>query len=258
MKFTVNRVCQFGILYKIIVMKNQIAWFKSLPLGWTISLISLYFVRKVFRLPITFSFSQGAEDIILGYLGLTSPGTYVDVGCNEPIRYSNTFNLYLQGWRGINIDANDELINECKKIRKNDISICAAVSDSEKEVTFHKSKTSAVSTIDEERLKEWEKLWTFSEEDKVTVVTKTLTSILDNNLPSGTTVDLLTIDVEGHDFKVLKSLDLTKYRPKVIIIEIHSIDKIKETDIFHYLSANNYSLKYFAILNAYFVDNNFK
>lgn len=237
-------------------MKNQLSWFKALPFGLAIRLIALSLVRKIFKIPVTFSFSQGAEDIISGYLPLSGTGTYVDVGCNEPVRFSNTFNLYLRGWRGINIDANSELINECKKIRKKDISICAAVSDTEREVTFHKAKTSAVSTIDEDRLKEWEKLWTFADEDKEKVITKTLTSILDKNLPADTQIDLLTIDVEGHDFNVLKSLDLTRYRPKVIIIEIHSIDKILETDIYRYLSANNYSLKYYAVLNAYFVDNN--
>ena len=235
-------------------MKNQLAWFKSLPFGLTVRLISLYLVRKVFRIPVTFSFSQGAEDIILGYLPLSGTGTYVDVGCNEPVRFSNTFNLYLQGWRGINIDANSELINKCKKIRKRDISICAAVSDTEREVTFHKAKISSVSTIDEERLVEWKKLWTFAEEDKETVITRTLTSILDENLTAGSQIDLLSIDDEGHDFQVLKSLDLARYKPKVIIIEIHTIDKISETDIYQYLSANGYKLKYYAVLNAYFVD----
>lgn len=236
-------------------MKNQITWLKALPFGLAVRLISLSFIRKIFRIPVTFSFSQGAEDIILNYLPLSNSGIYIDVGCNEPVHFSNTFNLYLRGWRGINIDANKELIDECKKIRKKDISICAAVSDSEREVTFHKSKTSAVSTIDEERLKEWEKLWTFSEEDKERVVTKTLTSILDNNLPPDSAIDLLSIDVEGHDFNVLRGLDLTKYRPKVIIIELHTMDKINETDIYRYLSDNDYKLKYFAVLNAYFVDN---
>jgi hypothetical protein len=116
--------------------KNQTAWFKSLSLGLSIRLISLYFVRKVFKLPVAFSF-------------------------------------------------------------------------------------------------------------------------LDNNLPADSTVDLLTIDVEGHDFRVLKGLDLNKCRPKVII-EIHLMDNIKKTEIYQYLSEANYSLKYFAVLNAYFVDNNFK
>jgi FkbM family methyltransferase len=239
-------------------MKNQLTWFKTLPAGLALRLISLSLIRKIFKIPVTFSYSQGAEDLILSYFQLATPGIYVDVGCNEPIRFSNTFGLYLQGWRGVIIDANSSLIDKCKKIRKKDISICAAVSDTKREATFHKSTTSAVSTIDEDRLKIWEKVWTFDKESKEKVVTRTLTSILDENLPSDSKVDLLTIDVEGHDFNVLKGLDLTKYRPKVIIIETHSLDKICDMAVYKYLSAHGYSLKYYAVLNAYFVDNNSK
>lgn len=236
-------------------MKNKLGWFKALPFFWACRLLLLFFVRKIFRIPAGFTFSQGAEDIISPYLLKTERGTYVDVGCNEPVRFSNTFSFYLQGWRGVNIDANEELIDLCRKIRKKDISICAAVSDSEKEVVFHKSKESAVSTIDENRLKEWAKLWEFKDEDKKVVTTQTLTKILKEHLGDSRTVDLLSIDVEGHDFNVLKGLNLNIYRPKVIIIECHSIAGIENTEIYRYLADNNYVLKGFAVLNAYYVDN---
>jgi FkbM family methyltransferase len=240
-------------------MKNKLALFKALPFWLASGMILLSLVRRVFRIPVTFSYSQGSEDLIADHylryqFGMGMTGTYIDVGCNAPVRYSNTFELYTRGWRGINIDANVDLINRCKHVRKQDISLQAAISDGEREVTFHKSKDDAVSTIDEERLVEWKKNWEFSDEDQETVVTKTLTSVLDANLPSGTNIDLLTIDVEGHDLQVLKGLDLAKYRPKVIIIEIHALDKVQDNDIYKYLTANGYTLKAFAILSAYFVD----
>ena len=31
-------------------------------------------------------------------------GFYVDVGCNHPIKFNNTYLLYKRGWSGINID----------------------------------------------------------------------------------------------------------------------------------------------------------
>jgi FkbM family methyltransferase len=236
-------------------MKQKLGWFKLLPAGLAFRLIILSLVRKIFKVPVTFSFSQGAEDIITPYLMNVKKGVYVDVGCNEPVRFSNTFNFYLQGWTGINIDANCELIEKCKRIRKKDISICAAVSNAEKEVVFHKSKTSAVSTIDENRLQEWEKLWTFDEADRQKVKTRTLTSILNDSLSPETNIDLLSIDVEGHDFEVLQGLDLAQYRPEIIIIEIHSLNQITSTNIYKYLIENDYSLRGYAILNAYFSNN---
>ncbi len=246
-------------------MKNKLSWFKSLPFGIAFGLVCLSAVRKVFAIPVNFSFAEGAEDILLSYLlfktndsspAIGTSGTYVDVGCNEPIRYSNTFNLYLNGWRGINIDANRDLISKCQRIRKDDVSICCAVSDSEKEVTFHKSEDTAVSTIDEERLIEWKKQWTFNEADQEVVVTRTLTAILDAHLPNDERIDVLSVDVEGHDYKVLKGLDFSKFRPRIIIIEIHALDQIRETNIFKYLSAKEYSLAAYGVFSAYFVDNN--
>ena len=240
-------------------MRNQINWLKSLPLGLSLRLMAVYAVRKFFRLPITFSYAQGAEDVIVPYLAryhfsVAEPGTYVDVGCNEPVRYSNTFDLYLRGWRGLNIDANRDLIDQCRRVRKQDVCVLAAVSDAEREVTFHKGKSNLVSTIDEEKIVEWKKHFEFSDDDQETLNTRTLTSILDESWKHGDSIDLLTIDVEGHDLQVLKGLDLTKYRPKIIVIEMHDFENLDDSEIYQHLRANGYKLKFFAILNAYFID----
>jgi FkbM family methyltransferase len=242
-------------------MKNQIEWLKALPLGLAVKLIAIFMVRKLTRLPISFSYAQGAEDIIIPYIahyhfGIEGPGKYVDVGCNTPVKYSNTFLLYLIGWRGLNVDANAELIDECKRVRRQDICLRAAVSDIEREVTFHKAKDDAVSTIDETRLVEWKKYFEFSDADQERLVTRTLTSILDENWKAGDAIDLLSIDVEGHDFQVLQSLDLARYRPKIVVIEMHTIENLEENEIYRYLTSNGYAFRYYAVLNAYFVDTN--
>lgn len=155
------------------MLNLELHLFRSLPFTVALRVILLSFARDVLRIPVSFSFSQGGEDILIpdiakGMLGMTSAGNYVDVGCNAPIHYSNTFNLYLRGWRGLNIDANYELIKECQRVRRDDISICAAVSDSEREATFHKSKdTHLMATIDETQLSEWRKHWDYANEDVV-------------------------------------------------------------------------------------------
>jgi FkbM family methyltransferase len=245
------------------MMRNQIQWLKALPTGLAIKLIAMFAVRRLTRLPITFSYAQGAEDVIIPYLiryhfGLTGPGKYVDVGCNAPVRYSNTFDLYLNGWRGLNVDANRELIAECKRVRKLDRSLQAAVSDSEKEVVFHKAEGGLMSTIDTAKYEEWKALPVFSDRREETLITRTLTSILDDNWQADDAIDLLSIDVEGHDFQVLRSLDLSRYRPKIIVIEMHSIEKMDENEIYRHLTSNGYTFKFYAVLNAYFVDANYQ
>lgn len=205
------------------------------------------------------SYSQFAEDIILlNLFADKNNGTFVDVGCNRPIDGNNTFNLYIRGWNGLNIDGNQNLINEYKYTRPMDTSICALVSNKEVEVPFYISKTDKVSTINKEVLEKFKKQWEYSENDIIYKKTKTLTQILDENNYTNRTIDLLSIDIEGHDYEALLGLDFNKYRPRVICIEIHDFaySNLQKNEIVKYLSDNNYKLNNFAILNGFFVDNN--
>jgi FkbM family methyltransferase len=227
-------------------------WFKVLPVGLALRLYLLYTIRKLLRLPVRFSFSQGAEDLVFEDIIPKSNGFYVDVGCNEPVRFSNTFGLYLKGWRGITVDANKHLIEKFKTVRSSDVAICEAVSDGNKFVVFHRSTTSAVSTISEERLRSVDSIWEFKSEDQVEMRTRTLTQILDSLIREGTSIDLLSIDVEGHDCQVLRGLDLMRYKPKVIIVEL-TVGTAEGDDIRAYLLDNGYKLLYFCGLSAFFI-----
>jgi FkbM family methyltransferase len=215
-------------------------------------------LRKLFNIRTKFVFSQTGEDMIL-YMLLRPVHDqdlfYIDVGCNDPVSDSNTFLFYLNGGSGICIDGNKSLIDKHKKFRPRDISICSLVSDEVEEVTFYISKENRVSTASETYRTENANRWEFGETQRLK--TRTLNEILDSNLPNGQIIHLLSIDVEGYDFKVLKSIDLMKYQPQVIVIEIHSFelnpDFLKSNEIILYLQSYGYSLKYFATFNAYFV-----
>lgn len=199
-------------------------------------------------------YSQTGEDLIIEQLLPAQEGFFVDVGCNHPIDLSNTFRFYLRGWRGISIDANAELIALHKKFRPEDTAICAAVSDKVQMVTFHKSELTAVSTIDEKTLGVWKEKWKFNESDQSQVETTTLDLILEKHLPPGQKIDLLTVDVEGHDFEVLKGISLDKYRPQLIVVEIHNLDLnlMHTNEISKYLTNKGYRLRGYVTMNAYF------
>ena len=91
------------------------------------------------------------------------------------------------------------------------------------------------------------------------IETVTLDEILDNYLPKNQQIDFLSIDVEGHDFIVLKSINLEKYRPKVILIEIlgSSLSEINNNEISKYLINYGYSVYAKAINTVFFIDDNF-
>ncbi len=237
-------------------------WFSALSFRTALKVYLLHVIKKRLRLPCDFFFSQTGEDIIILKTMLTfskrskldEGGFYIDVGSNEPITMSNTFRFYLRRWRGITIDANAELIAKHKRIRKKDISICAAVSNTVKEVVFYKSNLNTVSTISDEYYKRNKNRWKYTQEEKLT--TRTLTSILDENMPQDTEIDFMSIDVEGTDLEVLQGLNFEKYRPKLIITEIHgfSVDNKDNYPIYQLLTDNGYYLHAFATLNVYFVD----
>jgi FkbM family methyltransferase len=236
-------------------MSSARALFEKLPLGLALRLLALFAIKRVLAIPASLSFSQTGEDRILSFFLHERTGFYVDVGCNDPLKYSSSFLFYLKGWRGIAIDANEVIVDRFQRTRKRDLCVAAAVSDSERDVTFHRSESDAVSTIDEDVLKEWKDRWSFRPEDQVAVRTKTLTAILQEALPDQTiNIDFMTIDVEGHEFQVLSGLDFSRYRPRLITVEIHDLKTIFLNRIYLLLAGKGYSLVGYVTMNAYFLD----
>ena len=47
-----------------------------------------------------------------------------------------------------------------------------------------------------------------------------MAALLDEFLPAGKTIDLMSVDVEGLDLDVLRSNNWERYRPTVLLIEL--------------------------------------
>lgn len=201
------------------------------------------------------AYSQTGEDLALNCILRSEPGFYVDVGCNHPTRNSNTFALYKAGWRGICIDANPDLIEQFTRLRPRDVSICAAISDEEKEAVFTDFVDDLFSSLSAEHVGSWKASTAIARQRPVN--TRTLGGIL-NELNAPHAFDLLSVDVEGHDANVLRSIDLDVYQPQVIVVEMHGFDinSPNDSDIYRYLTARHYRFAGFLVLNGYFVRSN--
>lgn len=194
-----------------------------------------------------FHFGQSAEDVILLRLfkkikGDIRNGYYVDVGAFHPRKYSNTFILHnFFGWKGINIDASKEAIALFEQERPEDINIHSAIGGSEGEAVYWKFKSPEINTLSknniQRQLKKGKEVIS-----KENVKVRTLSDILDENLPDGKDIDLLNIDVEGLDLQTLKSNDWTKFRPIVVLIEDYSIQisGLENSDIYRYMKDVGY------------------
>ena len=70
------------------------------------------------------SYSISSVDLIIDRIFRDiSKGIYIDVGCNHPIKYNNTYLLHKRGWTGINIDLDQTCINEFNTMRRKDHNI---------------------------------------------------------------------------------------------------------------------------------------
>ena len=202
-------------------------------------------------------FSQFGEDKILFELfdkSITN-GIYVDVGCFHPVKHSNTYLLFKRGWRGINIDMEKMKIDTFNIARPNDLNILAAVSDKSEEAYVYKTQDYGVgSTLNKEIINKDNTII-----NEFSITTRTLNSIIDNSIFKDKQIDLLDIDTEGNDLNVLLSIDLNRYKPKVIIIESHlkDINLIIKSAIYKHLINKNYILRSWNFYSLIFV-NNFK
>lgn len=187
--------------------------------------------------------SQFGEDVVLNdWLDKhVKQGLYVDVGCYHPSKFSNTCFLHKRGWHGINIDMDAIKVKCFDLARPGDCNVHAPVSDKKETVTvYNYSRYGLGSTIDPEVAANTE-MPVYSRQE---LETRTLTEIIDASPFAGEAVDLLTIDAEGHDFAVIRSLDMNRYKPKILLTESHlkDIHAILAQPMHLYLEAAGYRL----------------
>ena len=193
-------------------------------------LIRNFFPQHYFGHPYQFfgpyTYAQHGEDLIFKnifqLLGIEKP-SYIDIGAHHPVDISNTALLYKTGSRGINIEANPCLIEAFHRERPEDINLNIGISNHEDILDFYMiDANSPVNTFDKKIAEQtiMERPWLkISEVKKIKVLT--LQQII-SEYSNGIYPDLLTIDIEGYDYRVLKSANFKTSFPKVICVEVNN------------------------------------
>jgi FkbM family methyltransferase len=193
------------------------------------------------------SYAQCAEDVIISrFFEQKLVGTYIDVGANHPVSDSVTKNLYDAGWKGINIEPESNFFAELESSRVRDINLKMGLSSRDAEADYFQVDSNLdLSTFDRDRAD-----FLRSKGHSITthrVEIGTLRSVLRNhNL--GEHIDMIKIDVEGHELEVLKGIDFDLVEFGLMIIEVGGA---KEA-ICNFLNLRSYKLAYFDGLNAWF------
>lgn len=186
-----------------------------------------YFKRKNFSI-------EKEEQFLLNYFKKKN-GFFVDVGCHDPYRFSNTLALYRKGWNGINIDANPDTVRKFNKYRKRDTNICALISNATNPLKYCYYNDHALNGIHNKKRKDFLINKGYKILKTETINTTTLNEVLEKSKYK--VIDLLTIDVEGHEMEVLKSINLDLYPVELIIVEENG----NENELIFFLK-NKYSL----------------
>jgi len=167
------------------------------------------------------SYAQAGEDRILNYLfstmGIEKP-SYLDIGANLPKMFNNTFLFYERGGAGVCVEADPALFDDLSKVRERDKCLNIGITfDNRKEADFYVFPIPALNTLSKEEAEFRAENGSYKIEKIIKIPLKTINEVLEENFEK--TPDLISIDVEGIDLQILKSLDFDKYRPLVICVE---------------------------------------
>lgn len=194
------------------------------------------------------TYAQVAEDVIVSELffckGINMP-KYLEIGVEAPIYINNTYKFYRRGVSGVLVEADPKHIDEIKKARPKDKLIFAAVGVNDKEAIdlYYLDRGCETTSKEEAEFRE-------SKGHKIIKVVKvpciTINKVIQENFTEKGYPDFLSIDIEGMDLEVLKTLDFDKYPIPVICAE---------TLVFggFYSLERDYSISDFLLQKGYFV-----
>ena len=204
---------------------------------------------RIIKSEIQPSFSQSGEDQILRYLvynvlQIPKP-TYLDVGTNHPYMCNNTFYFYNRGSRGVCIEPDIQFEPLIKKYRAGDVFLRAGVAagNAKEAVMFaFPGEHSGWNTFSEEEAisRQMESGIAYSKIANVELVN--INDVIQKYFNPHPTI--ISLDVEGLDLDILKSLDFIKFRPEVICVETITFSVTNEeekiTEILDFVLSKGY------------------
>jgi FkbM family methyltransferase len=165
------------------------------------------------------SYAQNGEDVVLWRALSDIPhGRYVDVGANHPTDDSVSRAFYERGWRGIAIEPVRYFAELFHEQRPEDLVVEAAITDRpDGVVILHEVPRSGLSTLVDAYRDEHARAGRATQD--LTVPTRRLDAVLEEAGWDGLDIQFVTIDTEGSEAEVLRSFDLRRWRPWVLVIE---------------------------------------
>ena len=164
--------------------------------------------------------------------------------------------LYQRGWRGINVEPNHGFHAELMQERPRDINLRVLLSDSaEGSLTYYEISGSGLSTCDVEQAAAYQTSGYRVVPRKVPVTT--LSNILSE--AGANHINILKVDVEGFEEKVLNGNDWDRFRPDVVVVEATYPESPirRPTEIPNFMEQRGYRHVHFDGLNDFYLEKEF-
>ena len=154
-------------------------------------------------------------------------GFFVEAGGFDGYTQSNTYYLErFRGWRGILIEPMPELAAQARRNRPTaEVVRCALVACDHPDAWIDMDFGDLMSTVAGPASREWTTpglLLGWRDHRVERVPARSLSDVLDE--AGSPAVDLLSLDVEGHEATALAGLDLGRHAPAWILIEMHDLE----------------------------------
>jgi len=188
----------------------------------------------------TGSYAQHGEDLQMAQLlkEARAHGPYVDVGCNHPFKLSNTFLLYRRGWRGLCVDPLPRFAPLYARWRPQDRFVRMAIGETAGTLPFYEFESDVLSTLDAGLAAQYQKQ-SYRLRATGSVQVARLDTLLERS-DLQAPLSLLSIDIEGHELPALKSIDLARWRPALICLEVATADGRRNEGAIAYLAEQGY------------------
>jgi FkbM family methyltransferase len=164
-------------------------------------------------------YTRNFEDVMLRRaLQGIERGCYLDVGASHPVVDSNTYALYQRGWRGIAVEPQPQFAAAWAQARPEDVFVGAAAGAGSGETELHTPRRFGQSaTTHGASLARYRRMGLETAAQRVRLTT--LNAVLEELL-GGRTLHLLSLDVEGGEGAAFAGLDLGRFRPWLMIVEV--------------------------------------
>jgi FkbM family methyltransferase len=186
------------------------------------------------------TYSQSGEDLMIlnlcKMMGLDKP-SYLDIGAHHPINISNTALLYERGSRGVNVEANPNLMGAFYEHRPLDVNLNFGVvittTQSDCIPFYLVDKYSGLNSFLSESIEAHGFQWS----DKIYVPTITIMNLIHDHC-NDQFPDILFTDIEGLDAAVLDSSLVKESHPKIVCSELRhdarAIEMMERKGFTHY------------------------